>query len=480
MALDLGMKILIVEDFNVTRKLEIKALAKIGFHNIVEAENGESAIQKLREEKDIDLIISDWNMPVVNGYEFLKWVRSDESYRNIPFVMVTAQAEKKDSSKVIEAGADYFITKPFTYEELKRILEKVFAIERKELRDIPQKTPSGKIRLKVGHIQITDHLVLGVLEHLIKKGEFAPQYFELETVCMSGWNPVQKSLEKAEVDAAFIMAPIAMDLFGFGVPIKLVLLAHKNGSICVRNKRGSAGVSFQEYCRNKMFYIPHVLSVHHMLSDMLFREIGLHAGLVGTKGLDVIFEVIPPVMMPEFLGESEDACGFMVAQPIGTKTVFDGNAQMLFLSGEMWEHHPCCVVALQEKIIAAHPDAVHEFTDLLVKSGQFIEKNPETAAEIALDFLDPEEELQLTIPVLKSVLSEHHGIRTDDLYPPLEDLEKIQRYMSEKMGIGTMIDLEKFVDLRFADAVCPKPEGGRKPSFFHDPKKIVNRLQGDF
>ncbi|MEZ4527128.1 MAG: response regulator [Desulfobacterales bacterium] len=95
MALDLGMKILIVEDFNVTRKLEIKALAKIGFHNIVEAENGESAIRKLKEQADIDLIISDWNMPVVNGYEFLKWVRAEESCRNIPFIMVIARQRKR-------------------------------------------------------------------------------------------------------------------------------------------------------------------------------------------------------------------------------------------------------------------------------------------------------------------------------------------------------------------------------------------------
>ncbi|MEE4358829.1 MAG: response regulator [Desulfococcaceae bacterium] len=476
MALKLEMKILLVEDFNVTRKLEIKALNKIGFSNIMEAENGETAVRKLKEEKDIELIISDWNMPEMNGFDFLKWVRSEKEYQHIPFIMVTAQAEKKDASKVIEAGASHFITKPFTYEELKRILEKVFSVQQKERGDIPHKTASGKIRLKVGHIQITDHLVLGVLEHMIGRGTYSPKHFELETVCMSGWNPVQKSLEKAEVDAAFIMAPIAMDLFSYGVPIKLVLLAHKNGSICVRNKRGGSNVTFPEYCKNKMFYIPHVLSVHHMLSDMLFREIGLNAGLVGTEGLDVIFEVIPPVMMPEFLGESEDACGFLVAQPIGTKTIFDGNAELLFLSGEMWEHHPCCIVAMQDKIVESYPDAVHEFTDLLVKCGQFIENNPEEAAEIAIEFLDPEEELQLTVPVLKSVLSEHHGIRTHDLYPSLEDLDKIQRYMVQKMGIGTMIDLEKFVDPRFADAVCPEPEGGRKPSFFHDPKLIVDKF----
>ncbi len=476
MSLNLNMKILIVEDFGVTRKLEIKALNKIGFTDIIEAENGKSAIEKLESEKDVSLIISDWNMPEMNGYEFLKWVRSHDNYKNIPLVMVTAQAEKKDSMRAIEAGANNYITKPFTFEELKDVLEKVFHVEKKEEREIPQKTAAGKVRLNVGHIQITDHLVLGVLRHLINIGQFTPKYFELATTCMSGWNPVQKSLEDGEVDAAFIMAPIAMDMFSHNVPIKMILFAHRNGSICVKNKKDGDNVSFVDFCKNKFFYIPHVLSVHHMLSDMLFHEIGLNAGLVGHKNLNVIFEVVPPVMMPEFLATSPDACGFMVAQPIGAKTVFDGDAELIFLSGQMWEHHPCCVVAIQEKIIETNPDAVHEFTELLVKAGMFIEEHPDEAAKIAVDFLDPEEELMLTIPVLKSVLSEHYGIRTHDLFPVLEDLEHIQRYMNEKMDIGTIVDLEKFVDTRFAEAACPKPKEGRKPSVFHDLTDIVKKL----
>lgn len=476
MALDLQIKILVVEDFNVTRKLEIKALKKIGFTNIIEAENGKKGIEEIKQENDIGLIISDWNMPEVNGFELLQWVRSNENYKDIPFIMVTAQAEKKDSTLAIDTGANNFITKPFTFEELKHVLKKTFNIQKEKERKIPEKTQSGKIRLTVGHIQITDHLVLGVLEHMIKIGQYTPKYFELETRCMSGWNPVQKSLEKGDVDAAFIMAPIAMDLFGFGAPIKMILYAHKNGSICVRNKIGETKESFRRFCKNKLFYIPHVLSVHHMLSTMLFNEIGLKAGLVGGKDLDVIFEVIPPVMMPEFLATSPDACGFMVAQPIGTKTIFDGDAELLYLSGQQWEHHPCCVVAMQQKIIDSHPDAVHEFADLLVKSGMFIEEHPDKAAEIALNFLDREEELRLSVPVLTSVLNEHHGIRTHDLYPLKEDLDIIQRYMSDKMGVGTMIDLDKFVDTQFADAVCNEPKEGRIPSVFHKSSAVLGKL----
>ena len=475
MELNTGTKILLVEDFQVTRRMEIGTLRELGFTQILEADNGRKAMELLLEHKDTGLIISDWNMPDMNGYDLLVWVRSQEEFRSIPFVMITAQAEKEKTQKASDAGVSAFVTKPFSSEELRLALKDIPGAEKTEKHE---KKPAGKgmekVRLRVGHIQITDHLVLGVLKHMIEMGEYSPRYFDLETVCMSGWNPVLKSLEDGETDAALVLAPIAMDLFHYGVPIRLTLFAHKNGSICVKSKRTENPFSLRRYFKNKIFYIPHMLSIHHMLSSMFFREIGLKAGLVGNRDLDVIFEVLPPVQMPEFLEISEESCGFMVAQPVGAKTIADGGAELLFLSGELWEYHPCCVVAIQEKMIEKHPDAVLEFTEMMVRAGMFIEQNPESAARIAVDFLDPEEELRLSIPMLAGVLSEPCGIKTDDLYPVVEDLDTMQRYMNEKMGIGNLVDLEKFVDTRFADLACPKTQ--RHLSVLHDPSALVQKI----
>ncbi len=469
--------ILLVEDFRATRRMEIEALHKLGYTEILEADNAKTAIRILQEHDKIDLIISDWNMPEMNGYDLLLWVRSQKKYRDIPFIMATAQAEKKKTEKAGKAGASAFITKPFSAEELREVLEKAtgFSPHTQKEKKSPEKG-IAKVKLRVGHIQITDHLVLGVLQHMIENGTYSPRYFELETVCMSGWNPVLKSLEEGETDAALILAPIAMDMFHYGVPIRLILFAHKNGSICVKSRRAENRTSLRKYFKNKVFYIPHMLSVHHMLSSMFFREIGLKAGLVGRRELDVIFEVLPPIRMPEFLESSEESCGFMVAQPVGAKTIADGGAQLLFLSGEMWEYHPCCVVAMQEKMIETHPDAVHEFTEMLVKAGLFIEENPETAARIAVNFLDPEEELKLNVSMLSGVLREPNGIKTDDLYPVMEDLEKMQRYMYEKMGIGALVDVEKFVDTRFADDVCLKNGKERHFSQMRDPSELISKI----
>ncbi len=482
MSVDLQMKVLLVEDSGLTRKMEVKILNEAGFNNIVEAEDGDVAIKTLQKEKDVGLIISDWNMPNKGGYDLLVWVRSDEESKDVPFIMATAQAEKKMTLKATEAGVSGFITKPFSAAELKEVIEETFGVKTgAEGADLekpkrPRMTASGKVRLSVAHIQITDHLTLGVLKHLIATQKLNPKYFELETQCMPSWNPVQKALEKGDADAAFILAPIAMDLFSFDVPIKLVLFAHKNGSISVQNKKGAGQGSLKEFFKGKAFYIPHMLSIHHMLSTMFLREIGLKPGVAGNEDADVLFEVVPPIKMPEFLAKNPEVGGYTVAEPLGTKAIAAGTGDLMFLSAQLWDNHPCCVVTVRDDLIDTHPDAVQEFTTMLVQAGQFIAQNPDVAAEIAVEFLDPEKKLGLKVPVLKNVLKEPKGIKTDDLFPVVEDLDRIQRYMVEEMGFGTLIDLEKFVDTRFAEVACHAAKSVKKSSEFHGASKIMSEI----
>ncbi|MGE5499328.1 MAG: response regulator, partial [Syntrophothermus sp.] len=209
-----SIKILLVEDASVMRKMERKTLDAIGMKNITEAEDGNDAIAKLSSGEKFDLIISDWNMPNKDGYELLLWVRANPALKSLPFLMATGRGEMKEVTTAKQAGVSAFISKPFNAAELKEKIEEAFGISKinykeEEEKRIPRVTASGKVRLKAAHIQITDHLVLGVLKHLIQIGELAPKYFELETECMSSWNPVAKALEKGTVDAACVLAPIA-------------------------------------------------------------------------------------------------------------------------------------------------------------------------------------------------------------------------------------------------------------------------------
>jgi len=469
--------VLLVEDFRITRELEIKLLQEIGFTKVLPVENGREAIRKLMRNPDIGLIISDWNMPEKNGYELLKWVREHPQYKDIPFIMATAHGEQNQVKKALAFEVNGFLTKPFTARELKNTIETALgnapvpetSFERSE-----KKTASGKTRLRAAHIQITDHLVLGVLDHLIRQKEIVPRYFELETCCMDGWNPVRDALADGSVDIAFILAPIAMDLYAAGSDIRLILFSHKNGSVCIR-KPGTAS-PLPDFFRGKTFFIPHLLSIHHMLSHMFMREIGLQPGLVGQENADVFFEVVPPVQMPEFLTQHPDAAAFMVAEPIGANAVSAGSGLQLFHSREIWENHPCCAVTVQNQLIETDPDALREFTNGLVAAGEFIHQHPNRSAKIAVDFLDPEKKLGLDVPVLKKVLSDPSGIRTEDLFPSIRDLHKIRNYMSEKMGIGAPLDMEAFVDLRFAELAYRKPDVVVHPSLFRGPEKVLTRL----
>ncbi len=465
-----SIKILLVEDAATMRKIERKTLASLGFENVTEAGDGEEAIVCIRETGPFDLVISDWNMPNRSGYDLLLWIRGNEETRDLPFIMATGQGDMKQEKKALDAGVSSFVAKPFNKDELAAKIEESFGILQEE-ESVPtaeeresDRARSGKVTLRVAHIQITDHLVLGVLKHLLETGEARAETFELETRCMPGWNPVRDALRKGTVDAACILGPIAMDLFAFETPLRMILLAHKNGSIFVRNRTGAYRPPYEAFFRGKSFFIPHQMSIHHMLSHQFFDRMGLSSGMAGEGSPDVTFEVTAPIKMPEFLRDNPKACGFMVAEPLGTKSIAAGIAESQFLSSELWDNHPCCVVTMRDDFIGPYPDAVHEFTRLLVDAGRFIERKPETAAEIAVRFLDPEGKLGLKVPLLKNVLTEERGIRTSDLYPEIEELEYMQAYMVEKMGIGSRIDLSAFIETRFADAACTDRDRHRLPS----------------
>ena len=452
------IKILVADDSGTMRMMFKQILNKAGFENIVTAVDGNDGIKKVKEDKP-DLIVSDWNMPKKDGLEFLKWLRDQDEYRDIPFIMATAQSDKAQQIKIMEAGGNGHVPKPFDSDQIKKGIEKAFAPENEKNKE--NNTPKtrrmvgNKVELNVAHIQITDHLALGALRHRIEQGEVLPEYFTLKTERKPGWNPIQEGLENGTIDCAFVLAPIAMDLFAYDSPIRLVLLAHKNGSTFVRSRHYDYRFdSLQSFYKYKVVDIPHKMSVHHMLAHKFLKELGLKPGVPGKKSINVRFEVVPPIKMPGIMKENEDVAGFMVAEPIATKAITLGIGDLEFISAARWDNHPCCVVAMQNDFIEKYPDAAYEFVSLIVETGQYIEADKARAADIGVNFLDPDGSIGLNPAVLQKVFSQPNAIRMDDLYPVIEDIDTIQRYMHDKMNIGKLIDLEKFIDLKFADNAC--------------------------
>lgn len=121
-----NMKILIVDDFPTMRRIIKTLLKQNGYSDFVEAEDGENAYRLLQAHPDVEFIVSDWNMPNMTGLEFLKTVRADPKFKALPFLMVTAEAEKENIIEAVKSGVSNYVVKPFTGATLKEKMAKIF------------------------------------------------------------------------------------------------------------------------------------------------------------------------------------------------------------------------------------------------------------------------------------------------------------------------------------------------------------------
>lgn len=118
--------VLVVDDFKTMRRIIRSQLEEIGFRDIEDAADGEAALQVLNR-RDIHLIISDWNMQPMTGLEFLREVRLDDRYKNVPFIMVTAESKVENVRMAREAGVTNYVVKPFTAQTLQQKIAASFA-----------------------------------------------------------------------------------------------------------------------------------------------------------------------------------------------------------------------------------------------------------------------------------------------------------------------------------------------------------------
>lgn len=119
------MKILIVDDFSTMRRIIKNLLRDLGFNNTLEADDGLTALPIL-QAGGIDFLITDWNMPGMQGIDLLKTVRADEKLASLPVLMVTAETKREQIIEAAQAGVNGYIVKPFTAATLKDKIEKIF------------------------------------------------------------------------------------------------------------------------------------------------------------------------------------------------------------------------------------------------------------------------------------------------------------------------------------------------------------------
>jgi len=119
------MKILIVDDFPTMRRIIKNLLKDLGFENVDEAEDGAIGLEKLRNGS-FDFVVSDWNMPNMDGLTMLQQIRADPNLSSLPVLMVTAEAKKENIIAAAQAGASGYVVKPFTAATLEEKLNKIF------------------------------------------------------------------------------------------------------------------------------------------------------------------------------------------------------------------------------------------------------------------------------------------------------------------------------------------------------------------
>lgn len=118
--------VLFVDDSPTMRRIIRNTLTKLGYESLIEAEHGQDAIEKMNGQ-DLHFILTDWNMPEMNGEEFVKFIRGNDKYKDIPILMITTRGMKDDVIKAVSLGVNGYVVKPFTLDILKKKINDVLS-----------------------------------------------------------------------------------------------------------------------------------------------------------------------------------------------------------------------------------------------------------------------------------------------------------------------------------------------------------------
>jgi len=122
------MKVLVVDDSSTMRRIIVNTLSRLGYKDVVQGADGVEAWDALQKNSDIGVVITDWNMPNMNGLELVKKIRAEDRYEDVPIIMVTTEGGKAEVITALKAGVNNYIVKPFTPQVLKEKLQAVLGI----------------------------------------------------------------------------------------------------------------------------------------------------------------------------------------------------------------------------------------------------------------------------------------------------------------------------------------------------------------
>ena len=288
----------------------------------------------------------------------------------------------------------------------------------------------ARVTIKIGYLPLSDHLLMIAAE----REQF--RNVEIKPVKFSSWPEIAEALKNGAIDGAFLLTPIGLTLRQKGVPVKVVLLGHRNGSaLTVRN---NIGINRVEDLKGKILAVPSPFSTHNILLRKLLTEKHIDP----ARDLKII-DMAPPEMVNALA--TGRIHGYIVAEPFGAQAEAQKVGKVLTLSKDIWPNHICCVLNLRETVINAHPEAVQELVSGFTRTAAFIEANPAQAAKGSTKILGQRPEI-----IEKVLTSPRDRLSFLNLVPAKADFAATQDYMV-KFGISKeKVDLARYLDDRFA------------------------------
>jgi NitT/TauT family transport system substrate-binding protein len=301
----------------------------------------------------------------------------------------------------------------------------------------------AKETLRVGYMPIMDHLILPI-SHALDNQQY--QQVEIKPRLFKKWAELIGALNANKIDAAFILAPVAMDLFQKNPDIKAVLLAHRNGSSITINKVSE--IQDVVDLKGKNIGIPGKKSTHVALLNTYLKR-----GHLSLK--DVTLKSIAPPNMQQAM-ELGFIDAFIVAEPFGSKAVKQNIGKLLVLSKQLLPEHIDCIVVVKEAFLNQHPQAMQEWLSSLIQASQWIENDRLTTQSHSIANLVSD---GLYYPHSKDLIINALSEPTDkisfmNLKPEPIDFD-ITLNISKEAGILQDIDLTDFIDTRFYPTPLP-------------------------
>lgn len=298
-------------------------------------------------------------------------------------------------------------------------------------------TTWAKTTLKVGYLPVLDHLTL-LVSHAQDNNAF--KQVEIQPKLFKSWAEMVGALKVGAIDAAFIISPLAMDLFNHGLDIKTILLAHRDGSAITVKK--DSPIQSAADLKGKLIAIPDQKATHTALLNHYLMTAGLSLK-------EVIAKVIaPPNMLNAMKLGKIDA--FIVAEPFGAKAQDEGIGRILVLTKDIINNHVECIVVIKKQLLNDNSAAIQEWVDSLIRAGQWIEQDKlnNHAQQVAQLTAQKQYLPHSQETIILGLQNPPERISYSDLNPKLEDFQKIVD-ISKEANILDPVNLKAFIDNRF-------------------------------